>query len=67
MRRKTFFHVYSFHRIVFNQIEPVQEYEFINKEHYLAFQQAINSLSNNTSNDVPTVQIETTTADVLLS
>jgi len=33
----------------------------------MAYQQAINSLLDKTSNDVPTVQIETTTADVLLS
>ncbi|CAF0874324.1 unnamed protein product [Adineta steineri] len=55
------------HKWFTRSIEPVQQYEFINKEHYLAFQQAINCLLDKTSNDASTVQIETTTADVLLS
>lgn len=48
-------------------MEPVQSYEFINKEHFLAYQQATNALLDRTTADAPTVQIETTTADVLLS
>ncbi|CAF0931933.1 unnamed protein product [Rotaria sp. Silwood1] len=55
------------HKWLIKSIEPVQQYEFINKEHYIAFQHAINSLLDKTPNDTPTVQIETTTADVLLS
>ncbi|CAF4453759.1 unnamed protein product, partial [Rotaria sp. Silwood2] len=55
------------HKWFIRSIEPVQQYEFINKEHYIAFQHAINSLLDKTSNDIPTVQIETTTADILLS
>ncbi|CAF3543065.1 unnamed protein product [Rotaria sordida] len=55
------------HKWFIRSVEPVQQYEFINKEHYIAFQHAINSLLDKTSNDTPTVQIETTTAEVLLS
>ncbi|CAM4742616.1 unnamed protein product [Rotaria magnacalcarata] len=61
------------HKWFLRSAEPVQQYEFINKEHYIAFQQAINSLLDNTSNDTPTLPIETTTTtttaavDALLS
>jgi len=55
------------HKWFTRSIEPVQQYEFINKEHYMAYQHAINSLLDKTSTDAPTVQIETTTADALLS
>lgn len=48
-------------------MEAGQSDEFINKEHFLAYQQAINALLDRTTTDAPTVQIETTTADVLLS
>ncbi|CAF4293016.1 unnamed protein product, partial [Rotaria magnacalcarata] len=43
------------HKWFLRSAEPVQQYEFINKEHYIAFQQAINSLLDNTSNDTPTL------------
>ncbi|CAF3735582.1 unnamed protein product [Rotaria socialis] len=60
------------HKWFLRSAEPVQQYEFINKEHYIAFQQAINSLLDKTSNDTPTLPIETTTTtttttDALLS
>ncbi|CAF1938058.1 unnamed protein product [Rotaria magnacalcarata] len=61
------------HKWFLRSAESVQQYEFINKEHYIAFQQAINSLLDNTSNDTPTLPIETTTTtttaavDALLS
>ncbi|CAF1477150.1 unnamed protein product [Adineta ricciae] len=58
------------HKFFTRSIEPVQRYEFINKEHYLAYQQAINSLLDKTPVDSSTVQVETTsttTTDALLS
>ncbi|UJR28096.1 hypothetical protein I4U23_009351 [Adineta vaga] len=58
------------HKWFTSSIEPVQRYEFINKEHFLAYQQAINSLLDKTSIDPSTVQIETATttaADIMLS
>ncbi|CAF1400559.1 unnamed protein product [Adineta ricciae] len=58
------------HKLFTRSIEPVQRYEFINKEHYLAYQQAINSLLDKTPVDSSTVQVETTsttTTDAMLS
>jgi len=53
------------HKWFIRSVEPIQREEFMNKEHYVAFQQATNSLLNKTPSDAANLPIETTSNDVL--